>query len=291
MLAARPARAEEGPRRLADLHPKPSGFASILDFADEPTGFVQAGGRLVFSTFDQTSPDEGILWSTDGTAAGTVQLSSSLCPASCYEIDVLAVWHGLAFLRAGSQGQSPELWRTDGTAAGTFPLRGPSGETLAPVEALGDPGSGAVFFNAYTPSDQLWRSDGTQAGTRPVRAADGSSFGYTRSFTFWKGRLYFISDHTPASGGSSTGLWSTDGTPAGTLFLTEIQEGDDPIRLVAPPPAPAARTSGRPTARRPAPTAWPTCPFHRAPHRPMANAFPRTSIPCRRSATRSISRC
>jgi ELWxxDGT repeat protein len=233
-LVARPARAEEGPQRLADLHPKPTDPGSVLGLIGEPTGFFQLGGRLLFSTFNEDSADEGILWSTDGTAAGTVQVSSSLCPAFCDEIDVLTVWHGLAFLRTGSQRRS-QLWRTDGTAAGTFPLRGLAGEALFTYELVSDPASDAVYLRAYSSSDQLWRSDGTAAGTLPVRAADGGSFNYPRSLTFWKGRLYFLADHQPASGDLQRGLWATDGTPAGTLFITPVEEGDYPARLVATP--------------------------------------------------------
>jgi ELWxxDGT repeat protein len=234
-LFTAPARAEEIPRRLADLHPKPTDPEFVLGTNGEPTGFFQLGGRLLFSTFDENSLDEGILWSTDGTAAGTVQASSSLCPARCVQITVLAVWRGLAFLRTVPEIQPAQLWRTDGTPGGTFPLRGPAGEALGSYEVVGDPESDAVYFVPYTVANEVWRSDGTAAGTRPVRAADGSAFEYPRGLTFWKGRLYFVARHYPASGDPRTGLWSTDGTAAGTLFLTPVEEADAPPRLVATP--------------------------------------------------------
>ncbi len=234
-LAAAPARAGEGPSLLADVNPGLRDPSDFFDFTEEPTGFVQVGGRLLFSTANHNFMDEGILWSTDGTAAGTLQASSSLCPGPCDEIDVQAAWRGLAFLRTVSEIQPAELWRSDGTAAGTFPLRGPAGEALAPYEMAGDPASDLIYFAPYTVAYQLWRSDGTQGGTALVRAADANPFDYPASLTFWKGRLYFVAGHQPASGGEVRGLWTTDGTPAGTLFIAEVQEGDAPARLVATP--------------------------------------------------------
>ena len=78
VLATVPARAAEIPYRLADIVQASAGSSSDRLF-EEPSDFFPLGGRLLFSTAG-SSTDEGILWSTDGTAAGTVQISSSICP-------------------------------------------------------------------------------------------------------------------------------------------------------------------------------------------------------------------
>ncbi|MFL6233964.1 MAG: hypothetical protein ACJ76N_12590, partial [Thermoanaerobaculia bacterium] len=95
-LAAAPVRAGGAPYRLGDLNTAPG--SPLFTVPMPPTGFLSLGNKALFSTADPRSGDEGILWSTDGTAPGTVALSSSLCPAPCQSIRPLAVWHGLALL-------------------------------------------------------------------------------------------------------------------------------------------------------------------------------------------------
>src|SRR6476661_284529 len=120
VLAAVPARTAGIPYRLADINQTstdpPSSFLS-----EEPSNSFELGGRLLFSTAGSPA-DEGILWSTDGTAAGTVQISSSICPLPCHNIVPLKVWNGIALLRIGvgdSYLSSSRLARTDGTASST----------------------------------------------------------------------------------------------------------------------------------------------------------------------------
>src|SRR6476661_3293682 len=120
VLAAVPARAAESPYRLADIQQTfADPFSNSL--LEEPSNFFELGGRLLFSTAGSAT-DEGILWSTDGTAAGTVQISSSICPLPCHDIVPLKVWNGIALLRIGvgdSYLSSSRLARTDGTASST----------------------------------------------------------------------------------------------------------------------------------------------------------------------------
>ena len=81
VLAAVPARAAKIPYRLADIN-QTSADPPSNRLSEEPSNFFELGGRLLFSTAGSAT-DEGILWSTDGTAAGTVQISSSICPLPC----------------------------------------------------------------------------------------------------------------------------------------------------------------------------------------------------------------
>src|SRR4051812_12736888 len=77
VLVAAPGRALEKPQLLADIVRGGDPDAPL----SSPGDFIQAGSRLLFSTLGYG--DEGILWSTDGTAAGTGMVSSSLCPVGC----------------------------------------------------------------------------------------------------------------------------------------------------------------------------------------------------------------
>jgi ELWxxDGT repeat protein len=201
------------PYRLGDLNTAPG--SPLFTVSMPPRGFISLGNRALFSTADPRTSDEGILWSTDGTAPGTVAVSSSLCPAPCGNIRPLAVWHGLALLQGSAP---PHLLRSDGTPAGTFPLTGPLG-IIHPVEIQAPPSGSFFFFNACSPSLQcgLWRSDGTPAGTGELKGAGGLSFGGAHSFAVRGDRLFFVAQ----PGLSRVGLWSTDGTPEGTVLLGE----------------------------------------------------------------------
>src|SRR4051794_7472708 len=214
-LAAAPVRAGGVPYRLGDLNTAPG--SPLFTVLMPPTGFISLGGRALFSTADPRTGDEGILWSTDGTAPGTVALSSSLCPAPCQSIRPLAVWHGLALLQAFPGFAPPYLLRSDGTPAGTFPL--PLLGTINPMDIQAPPSGSFFFFNACSPSLQcgLWRSDGTPAGTGVLKGAGGLSFVGAHSFAVRGDRLFFLA----GPGLSDFGLWSTDGTPEGTVLLGE----------------------------------------------------------------------
>ncbi len=233
LALAAPASAGEEPHLLADVNPLPASPGSVLDLSAEPAAFFELGGRLLFSTVSRSNEDEGILWSTDGTAAGTVQVSSSLCAYPCGGISVLGIWRNLAFLRTSPGSESAQIWRTDGTAAGTFLLRDPNGRPETVFSDLySSPGLDAVYFTGYDldVGYQLWLSDGTSKGTRPLLGADGVSFHYPSSFTAWNGRLYFVADREEPAEHPGFGLWSTDGTPAGTRFVAGASVG---TRIVA----------------------------------------------------------
>ncbi|HEV7505355.1 MAG TPA: ELWxxDGT repeat protein [Thermoanaerobaculia bacterium] len=231
VLAAGPVRAAEVPRLLADINRTPSPPAGL--FVAEPSGFFSLGGRTLFST--KGFGDEGILWSTDGSASGTRMVSSTICPYPCQGITSLGAWHGVALLKVamGSAESSPDgvLWRTDGTTAGTFPLAGPFPfDPFRTVTTIYPVGDRFFFFVACSDGCTLFRSDGTRAGTAPfVAAGFTSSFLDPHSFAVWRDRLVFI-----AISEEPQGLWSTDGTPEGTVRLADVQEAEDVPAPVVP---------------------------------------------------------
>jgi ELWxxDGT repeat protein len=238
-LFALSAQAEDGPYRLADINPGGVDLETIVDFEAPPAGFFQIGGRLLFAAASPYSTDEGMLWSTDGTPAGTRVVSSALCPAPCQSLLPRGAWHGVTFLEASSGYPAQSwLWRTDGTPEGTVPVSGPFEYTdYAPsIDLRLSPEIDAVFFTACDPQGcRLWRTDGTPAGTGVVLPPDSRPLDRPRYLTFWRGRLYFVAEHQDANGLASSGLWSTDGTPAGTLFVAAVEEGNYAAVLAATP--------------------------------------------------------
>src|SRR5262249_45404657 len=118
ILAAARGQTLEKPRLLADIVPGGDPDAQL----SSPGDFIPAGSRLLFSTLGYG--DEGILWSTDGTAAGTQMGSSSLCPTGCTGIPPVGTVGNVVLLAPRADIASFRLWRSDGTPAGTYPLTG-----------------------------------------------------------------------------------------------------------------------------------------------------------------------
>ncbi len=211
--------AAEMPRLLADLNTQSAGEDDRV--VTQASGFVEAGDLLVFSTADPQSTDEGMLWSTDGTAEGTRVVSSTLCPAPCLQIAPLTVWRGAAILKVASgpaRGYpKARLWRTDGTAQGTWPFTGflfENSYSLSSPEVVAPPDAPFFFFVGCLSSLDctIWRSDGTRAGTTHLAAPR-----FPRNLAFWAGKLYFLAYDDEYG----FGLWSTDGTEEGTSFLSK----------------------------------------------------------------------
>ena len=200
----------------------------------------RVGARFVWA-HKVMSGDAWSIFSSDGTASGTMQLGTVVSVLGSAErtglltigadsgtnalqlfasdglslspIATLPVAGRSGFARLGSydyfvvEDASPQatLWRTDGTTIGTTfvcTLGAPQG--TCSVAAFG----AGLWIGA---SNQLWSSDGTAAGTYALpialRAVDGLTPLGSR-LVFKNGRF--------GVGGLREELWSTDGTVAGT---------------------------------------------------------------------------
>ncbi|MBN8233054.1 hypothetical protein JYK02_36625 [Corallococcus macrosporus] len=142
-----------------------------------------------------------------------------------------------------------ELWRTDGTPEGTSLvtdlLPGREGSDPSPLVRMGDslyftarmrPGVSAEY-DLYA----LWRTDGTAAGTRRLVTLMRHAW----DVTVRDGRLFFRASPQDDFFGMDPSLWSTDGTPEGTVNL-----GRGPH-----PPTPPEPTVTQDPALMPAPGA------------------------------------
>jgi ELWxxDGT repeat protein len=207
--------------------------------------------RYFFHAVDESS--KWHLWATDGTPAGTFELSgpsvlavlpgvpigdvlyftvdvgegedsvlelwrSDGTPAGTWRVTEQGAYSMVAF--KGSLyfgGEDGALWKTDGTPAGTVRIKSIS--KYAP-NALYVVGNRLVFrVYAYTPNptEELWSSDGTPEGT--LKLSGALWFPY---FSVQDGRLYFVAE------GDKDGqeLWVTDGTPQNTRALTRLPRRD-----------------------------------------------------------------
>jgi ELWxxDGT repeat protein len=193
-----------------------------------PGNLTNVDGTLFFTAFNGVQSG---LWKSDGTSAGTVEIAPVIPAGS------MAGAHGTAYFQGGGK-SGLQLWKSDGTVAGTgqVDLINPAGSSFPGYFATMN---GTLYFTAVDSSGgtdpsliySLWKTDGTAAGTVRISAFyPDRGFAYPYLGTVVKGALYFTvysgpyccDPSRPAStwvGPTSTELWKTDGTTAGTVML------------------------------------------------------------------------
>lgn len=216
---------EGGTRLVRDICPGACSSA--------PRWPVAVGSMLYFAADDGAHGLE--LWKSDGTAAGTEMVADFTPGLGSSGIQPLFELNGLLYLSRHLDGTGNELWVSNGTAAGTVLVKdiwpGPSSSYPRPWSRLG----GFVFLNAEDGDHgrELWRTDGTEAGTvlvKDIQPGTGSSLddwanwpylpGYS-PYVVASGRLLF----SASDGASGNELWASDGTPAGTVLVKDIDPG------------------------------------------------------------------
>ncbi len=240
-----------------------TGSGSDCDSTSAIQQVVRAGQHLFLwrtaGEFDTTT-----LWASDGTAAGTRQVTTHEESFIRGETRLVPFQDRIYWME-GDEEVPNEVWTSDGTVAGThkaFDLPDPA-KTPVGVLAAGD----ALYVFSVTPQGQdfqIWRTDGTAAGlhkvftsTRSLNfggfAATGSSlllflpadsgtyelwkvdgaggvhlrdfFGRSREVVTLGGAFYFFARTTGFS--NDFGLWRSDGTAAGTSSVHPFHSNGD----------------------------------------------------------------
>jgi ELWxxDGT repeat protein len=169
----------------------------------------KSGTHVVFVSGDGIH-DSFAVWTSDGTASGTVMLKT-ICGSGCFPPALDALGGALYFLVG--EAELAELWRTDGTPAGTRRF----------TERLADPynwpapaglGSKVFFASAMGSSGtELWVSDGTPAGTRQLTDARYPFSSSPTSLTAVGDQVFFGSNSLI----TLPPLWRSGGTAATTV--------------------------------------------------------------------------
>ena len=190
---------------------------------------------FIFSTNDSTNNALGGVYSSDGTAAGTVAIGRYLTPPYSSDIAALGpIFNGRAFYLesdyAGNGADYTDLVSTDGTAAGTKSVL-TLGYSEAPTPTgvwdvngilIAAGALGALITEPTAPTPGLWAS--TDGSTFTLVASGISASNIVVS----NGVGYFGAINAD---GSSAGLWRTDGTAAGTASITPAGVSLDPINF------------------------------------------------------------
>lgn len=177
-------------------------------------------GKLYFSA---NGGDGQKLWVSDGTKAGTKEVTSLATSTAGTNPTHLTVVAGKLFYTAyDALAPTPPnndqvLFQTDGTAAGTHPVT----VTVASKERVLGASSLAAFGGKlyFASNDELWSTTGTASGTTLVRTFGVPAVNYPTpisSLTVAGSSLFLVADNDAGE----PALWRTDGTSAGTTVLT-----------------------------------------------------------------------
>ena len=197
-----------------------SGGTFFLKSFDKVAGMTAVGDDVYLAT------DTGV-WRSDGTPDGTVHV------LPMYEnIDGIARAGGYTqigghvFFYAEVRNVANGLWKTDGTPGGTSLVAPVYAESLT---AVGD----TLYFVGQTTATgkEIWKSDGTEAGTGMVKDilpgfhGSMSAAGGDRAMAAVAGGKLVFKAHDGTSPYYS--LWSTDGSEAGTIKISDTRPGGD----------------------------------------------------------------
>ncbi len=218
---------EGGTQLVTDIAPGSNG--------SDPMGFFVLNDRLYFFAYDGGFDHSTYkLYTTDGTAAGTVKITAALPRESLYSGQgpcgaTAVVMGSKAYLSLFEQGVGPSLWSFDGTAGGTIRLQ----DNATPL--IEDPCELTVFKNRIFYTANQFGTVGQElfsaaAGAAPAPFIDlkpGTDGSSPASLQVFGDRLYFVALDS-VSGFRQ--VWSTDGTVAGTRALAN-SAGQSPNSL------------------------------------------------------------
>lgn len=175
------------------------------------------GARLYFTSIDANG--HGNLWVTDGTSAGTQQLSAADDSLFGLDPSSFAVLGNSVYFKGYDAAFRQNLFTLDAASGAVSEITpaNTSAYGLLPMDITTY--AGKLYFRGHDAAGAytLWTSDGTAAGTVEIPVAGQGTTGlYPGNFAIFAGKLAFsASTSTP----SNNGLYLSDGTAAGTTHV------------------------------------------------------------------------
>ncbi|HYL06366.1 MAG TPA: ELWxxDGT repeat protein [Thermoanaerobaculia bacterium] len=173
------------------------------------TDVALLGGKLLYT--GEGGGGDAQLWISDGTAAGTRQLTDQPAPNSSSPRGFAALGDQLFFVATSPASGAAGLWRSSGTADSTLQL-------ASPVDGLPAVAGGSAFFlqKDAAGTEQLWSADPSGTATRQLTSFPGGQQ-IEANLIAYHGELLFA-----VAGASGCSLWRSDGTAAGTIQAIDL---------------------------------------------------------------------
>jgi ELWxxDGT repeat protein len=209
------------PELVMDIAPgstdsSPEGLTAIGDLL-----YFSAGDRYAYNWDDRNRE----LWKSDGTEAGTVQVTDIAPGSRTSDPYGMTEFEGEIYFRARSSGHDYELWKVDDMGS-SFLVKDihPGSNASYPwnFTVVGD----SLFFSANDGASgyELWATDGTTDGTKRVAdIAPESESSSPEYLTPFNGYLYFSANDGEMNNGRE--LWRSDGTESGTTMVADLWPG------------------------------------------------------------------
>ncbi|MBS0416284.1 MAG: hypothetical protein JSR66_01120 [Proteobacteria bacterium] len=177
---------------------------------------VASGPYVYFIASDGVTGAE--LWRTNGMLAGTIRLTQlAAAGASTTSIKHMTAFGSHLAFTASDASAGEELWITDGTPGGTSRVTDINPGTGGSYPDQLTVAANQLFFTATDGQHgrELWHSDGTAGGTHMVADLTAGAADTLISDLTSTGEQVFFA--------ANSSLWRSDGTPAGTIALSNSQ--------------------------------------------------------------------
>ncbi|EHQ26880.1 Glycosyl hydrolase family 32 domain protein [Mucilaginibacter paludis DSM 18603] len=198
----------DGTSMLKDINQYHTG-----DNGSQPSQFTICNGMLFFTA--STGSGFITLWKTDGTASGTVQLTTQSMSGLA---QLTAAGNTLYF----TTGNNRSLWRSDGTAAGTKMVKVDDYDVVDHLHAVNDQ---LIMISAYNydhPKIRLYKIEPANDAATLLQTYNAVTYGDIDidNITGAAGSTFFYSIRTvDANDKALDALWTSDGTPGGTHLV------------------------------------------------------------------------
>ncbi len=194
--------------------------------------FVTANSDYIFFTANDSTHGEE-LWRSAAYEGNTVLLKDINPGINSAWNDFggreFIVFNNKLIFNANDGTSGDELWISDGSSNGTLVLKdinaGASSSTPRNFFIFGN----AVYFSALSAVGiELWKTDGTESGTVLVKNINQKTGSIStissnpRFFTKYNNQLFFKAE----DGITGSQIWKTDGTDAGTIRVSNGNQGN-----------------------------------------------------------------